>query len=373
MSVVRHSCLVACPTLAVAVACLLGVSATCPATGSVRAQEPAQVSGAVSCETCTITLDTIASIGGIQGKGLGVVTEHSVVAVDGRGRFLLSELRQNEFSVFDSSGKFIRTVGRQGDGPGEYQIGISQIAPGPRFIHVFENHRGRTLLDHEFNVVRTDRFPGQVLHGYAYVTDSEGVVMMADIPTPNAVGHNFHILRHSGEMISFGGDRAPSFHVTGNAETMWALQGSVNRVVRWRLGAEPQVSRTIDRTVEAFDSGPRDRWPGTGSGGIKLDEKGRLWIRWFTPDSEWIEPKVKPKPGQRPLPPPPLQQVFDNYLDVFDPRTGRTLARHRSDGLIKFVNGYGPSSARYVYAIEQNDAGVVYLHLMVAGLERAPD
>ncbi|MDE2764403.1 MAG: hypothetical protein OXQ94_08730 [Gemmatimonadota bacterium] len=78
----------------------------------------------------------------------------------------------------------------------------------------------------------------------------------------------------SREMMSFGGDRAPSFHVTGYDETMWALQGSVNRVVRWRLGAEPQVLRTIDRAVEAFDRGPRDRWPGTGSGGIKLDENG---------------------------------------------------------------------------------------------------
>ena len=211
----------------------------CSTTGSLRAQEPERVSGAVSCDMCRITMDTIASLGGPEGQGLGVVTELSVVAVDGRGRFLIAELRQNEFSVFDASGKFIRTVGRQGEGPGEYQIGISQIAVGPQFIHVFESHRGRTLLDHAFNVVRTDRFPGQIIHGYAYVADSGDVVTMADIPTPEAVRHNFHILNRSGEIMSFGGNRAPDgFNVTGYGETMWAVQGSVTRVVRWRLGAE---------------------------------------------------------------------------------------------------------------------------------------
>ena len=38
-------------------------------------------------------MDTIASIGGLEGQGLGVVTELSVVAVDGRGSSELLELR----------------------------------------------------------------------------------------------------------------------------------------------------------------------------------------------------------------------------------------------------------------------------------------
>ena len=152
---------------------------------------------------------------------------------------------------------------------------------------------------------------------------------------------------------------------------MWGLQGLVNRVVRWTLGAEPSVVRIIERTVEAFDRGPHDRRPGVASNGIREDESGYLWILWVTPDPEWTEPEVTGPQGPRPQHQPPLHEMFESYLDVFEPRTGRTLARHRNDGMIKFVNGYGASSARYVYAIEQNDAGVVYLHLMKAGLEGA--
>ena len=368
--VLRNSVAASLP-LPVTVASLLCTPSISPTTGSLLAQEPERVSGAVSCAECRITLDTVASIGGLHGQGLGVVTENSAVAMDGRGRVLVSELRENEFSVFDGSGRFIRTVGRRGEGPGEYGLGIRQIVVGPRFLHVFENHRGRTLLDHDFNVVRTDRFPGQVHPGEAYATALEDVVMMSDIPTPESVGHNFHILSLSGETMSFGGNRAVGFYVTGDRETMWAQQGLVNRVVRWKLSATPQVVRTIDRTVEAFDRGPHDRRPGVASGGIRLDENGYLWIRWFTPDPEWTEPEVKLQPGQRPPPLPPDQRIFDDYLDVFDPRTGQTLARYHSDGRTRFVNGYG-TSALYVYAIDQNDAGVVYLHLMKARLEGAP-
>ena len=37
-----------------------------------------------------------------------------------------------------------------GEGPGEYSS-ISRIDTGPRYIHVFEYHQSRTVLDHDFN------------------------------------------------------------------------------------------------------------------------------------------------------------------------------------------------------------------------------
>ena len=344
----------------------------CSTTGSLRAQEPERVSGAVSCDMCRITMDTIASLGGPEGQGLGVVTELSVVAVDGRGRFLIAELRQNEFSVFDASGKFIRTVGRQGEGPGEYQIGISQIAVGPQFIHVFESHRGRTLLDHAFNVVRTDRFPWadhsrvRVRSRFRGCRDdgrhSDAGSGQAQFPHPQPVGGDHVLRRESGPgWFQRDGLRGDDVGRAGVGHPRRTVEAGCRN---------PRVVRTIDRTVEAFDRGPRGRWPGTGSSGIKLDESGYLWILWFTPDPEWTEPEVTLQPGQTP-PDPPMQRAFDDYLDVFDPRTGRTLARHWSDETIRFVNGYG-ESALYVYAIEQNNAGVVYLHLMKPRLEGAP-
>ena len=165
------------------------------------AQEPEVVSGQVTCGDCVITLDTVVTIGGLSGPGLHVIDRFSGVAVDRRGRFLINGSGPPEISVFDSTGKFLRTVGRRGEGPGEYRS-IRHIAVGPQYIHVFDFRAGRTMLDHDFAVVRTDRFPGAI--DYSVVRSDDEVVFAADVPTPESVGHQLHVLRPSGELVSYG-------------------------------------------------------------------------------------------------------------------------------------------------------------------------
>lgn len=43
------------------------------------------------------------------------------VAIDGRGRILIADDLQHAVLVFDHEGQFLRSLGRQGDGPGEFQ------------------------------------------------------------------------------------------------------------------------------------------------------------------------------------------------------------------------------------------------------------
>ena len=115
---------------------LLALGAVHATAACLSAQEPEIVSGEVTCGDCVITLDTVVTIGGLDGPGLHVVTRYSHVAVDRRGRILVADVRvrQSEISVFDSTGSFLRTVGRQGERPGEYGL-ISHIGVGPKYIH----------------------------------------------------------------------------------------------------------------------------------------------------------------------------------------------------------------------------------------------
>ena len=168
-----------------------------------RAQEPEEVSGEVTCTECVITLDTIVTIGGLDGPGVELVSPFSDVAVDRRGRILLWNSGEAEIAVFDSTGDYQRTIGGRGFGPGEYQS-ISHIGVGPHYIHVFEYRGGRTMLDHDFQVVRTDRFPGRVYS--AAVVRGDLVVFEAVVPTPESVGHKLHILTPTGQMTSYGYD-----------------------------------------------------------------------------------------------------------------------------------------------------------------------
>ena len=334
---------------------------------ALSAQQPIPVSGEITCADCVITLDTVASIGGREDFGLHVITPFSQVAVDRRGRVLVTHLSYPEISIFDLSGDFLGTVGREGERPGEYD-GIAHVNVGPRFVHVFEFHRGRTVLDLGFEVVRTDRSLGQVLS--SVVLDGDEVAFAVPVPEPAAVGHRLRILDVRGRVTSFGGedpvDPGPQMHrfvVAGDEETFWAVRQQANRLVRWNLEPEPAVARVYDRTVEPFerDNPATQIWPRALNVGAMLDEDG-LWIAWQTPDSEWTD-RISPG-GQ--IPEVPWQTVLDGWLDLVDPATGRTLARYRGDdALLGFAHG-----SRYVVAYHEPNVGGAYIYLLEPKLSR---
>ena len=322
------------------------------------------MSGEVTCGDCVITLDTVVTIGGLDGPGLHVVTVFSQVAVDRRGRILIGEPRQSEISVFDSTGRFLQTVGRRGEGPGEYQS-IRHIGVGPRYIHVFDSDLGRTMLDHDFAVVRTDRFPGTI-SSTAVMSDDE-VVFAAEVPTPESVGHKLHVLRPSGELVSYGYDGGlhsseltiwtfQRSAVAGKDDTVWVLPDDANRRVRWDLAPEPRVGRVLERRVAEFDEEPSSR-----NNAAMLDNRG-LWIIWHTRDPEWTQTL---RPGDK-MPSVPFRRRSDGCLDLVDPATGRTLARYRQDGVFL---GFAAGSS-YVVAYHETDAGVPFLHVLEPRLSR---
>ena len=350
-------------TLCLAVAVPYAI-ATC-----LSAQEPEQVSGDVSCPGCVISLDTVVSIGGLDGPGLHVITDLSHIAVDRRGRILVADPRQSEISVFDESGEFLRTVGRRGSGPGEY-TSVSTMAVGAQYIHVFEYDEGRTLLDHDFQVVRTDRFPGQILS--AAVIGDDKAVFTANVPSPESVGHKLHILYPSGEMTSHGYDggvfsselttwTSQRSTVTGRGDNVWAVNYDINRIVRWELLPEPRVGRVFERKVTEFADGLSGGYPRSSNLSTMVDDRG-LWIIWHTPDPEWTE-RVPPEGVQTPAPP---REVVDGWLDLVDPSTGQAIARHHQDGsYLGFAEG-----SSYVVAYHENDAGVPFLHILEPRLSR---
>ena len=352
------------------IACsLLFALGACHATVTcLRAQEPEEVSGRVTCLECVITLDTIVSIGGLDGPGVELVSLFSHVAVDRRGRILLWNSREAEIALFDSTGTYQRTIGGRGSGPGEYQS-ISHIGVGPRYIHVFEYHKGRTMLDHDFRVVRTDRFPGEVRS--AAVLSDDVVVFVALVPTPESVGHKLHVLRPSGEMASYGHDGgvyspevtpwATSTRVAGRDDTVWSVPREVNRLVRWDLAPEPKIGMVFDRRVAEFDGGGDEFSQATMSAAM-LDDRG-LWLVWHTADLDWTGP---PPPPEARLHEIDIVQLRDGWLDLVDPGTGRTLARSHHDGVFDGFDG----SSRYVIGYDETEAGVPFLRILKPRLSR---
>ena len=86
---------------------------------SASAQEQALVSGEVTCPDCRIVLDTVVTIGGLDGPGLHLISTASHVSVDARGRILVGDRRLPEIAVFDAGGEFLRILGRAGQLTGQ--------------------------------------------------------------------------------------------------------------------------------------------------------------------------------------------------------------------------------------------------------------
>jgi len=56
------------------------------------------------------------------------------VAVDGDGRMYVAEMGSNRVQVFSPQGEYLRTLGQQGQGPGELQMPIAITASGDRVV-----------------------------------------------------------------------------------------------------------------------------------------------------------------------------------------------------------------------------------------------
>ncbi len=316
-----------------------GVLASALAGMPSSAQDTIRVSGDdLACPACVITVDSVLTIGGLEGPGLDVVDRYSRVGIDRTGRVLVSLYRFPEISVFDSTGAFLRTFGRSGEGPGEYQF-VHHVDPGLRYIHVFDM-RGRTVLDYDFGFVRADAFPAQM--GHSDVLESEDVVFAGVVPTRASAGHPLHVLDLTGALESFAGQGAvvgdpgwEAWPIAGNAQTLWVLKGAGagNRLTRWdRRGGEPQNLTVYEWMVEEKDLDLKN---------IKLDARG-LWVLWGLPGG-----------GRR--------------LDLFDPDTGRTIARSGDDVVGTFVDGTG---SIYLKHPHESDAGIPYITLFKIDFSR---
>ena len=299
----------------------------------------------LTCPACVIAVDSVVTLGGLDGPGLEAIDQYSRVAVDEMGRIIVSFYRSAEVSVFDSTGTFLRTFGRSGEGPGEFAL-IGHVDAGPGFIHVFDI-RGRTTLDYEFDFVRRDVFGAQ--NTFSEVLDSQRVAFTGVVPTRASAGHPLHILNSSGEIDSFGG-RGPvvgnpgwsGWQITGNANLLWIVEhfegeDEVNRLTRWDLTSTPRRWTVYDRAAAEFD---RSDDPFLAA--AKLNSQG-LWVLW----------------GER---------GGVRRLDLVDPATGTTIARSRGDAVQgTFVDGAG---TMYLKRGHESDAGVPYITIYRIRLER---
>jgi hypothetical protein len=277
-----------------------------------------------TCARCTITLREIVTLrdtaaAHMPGKPLNV-------KVDGLGRYWLTYPGGAPLPlIYGPDGRFLRELGRRGEGPGEY-LGGAMIAalPGDSVL-VFD--RNLLVLRPDLTVARTitqamstfaleifdwprgvfNKLPGNVeMPGPVYVRKPFQMVDLSG-PTPR-------VLRSFGAGFDIGvtPSRTPY--------QVWVWDYSPYRIEKWSSAGERVDA--IERHPSWFPEGERpapqrNQLPPAHLQWVQEDSQGLVWVFISYPVGIWPE-------GAGPITR-EMEKYFRTRVEVIDPNAGRVV------------------------------------------------
>ena len=293
---------------------------------------------------------------------------------DNLGRFWV--LRRGDVpAVFDSSGRFLRAIGRHGRGPGEYMFPTEVLAVPPDTVVVLDGDlRRATVLDRTFQVARTVALPMHV-RGPVVLSWPGRVLGSGSVSARGAAAKPLHELSFaSGNRAvvtrSFGAAAVDSRR-GGMVTTSHSLTAPGNGAfwAGWMFGyqltrfaVDGRALRLIGREPDWFRE-PSQGGLGTPSTpppsllvGLEEDRQGRLWTFLRVPSKSWKAAWPTLPPGTREVSSRSIavEKLYDTLIEVIDPRAGRVIARRRLDG---YFVGALPGLRGAMYEVSEDGEG----------------
>lgn len=304
--------------------------------------------GIGDCSNCHLTVTEGPDIGAQSGAGL-IASDEARAVRDGRGRYyVLSRIYGKEVAVFDSTGGYLQTIGREGEGPGEFSdIGKLLIAPGDSLV-VLDWAARLTLFDPDHRLIRTVPLPlsPEIV---AALTPDGGVVIgllrAAEGSTSAASLQPLHHVSSDGVLLRSFGDGGEVYDATlpfslsrtianadGNA--VWSAWRMPYRIDRYDLHTGELTDSLIRRadffpsiTDEQRRTNELELKPMPMIASIQQDSTGLLWVLLYLPDPAWqsaIDRKAGAHGGQIT----DYDRYFDTRVEVIDP-VRRALVGYR--------------------------------------------
>lgn len=333
------------------------------------------------CRDCEIGFRTVAVLGNDGDPGSAwhrAAGDGCMVAQLSTGDFVLGAVAGGgELFVYDSDGRFVRGLGRSGQGPGEVQ-GMVRIWAGPGdtlFVADDGNNRMQALTSRG-DYVRSFPMP-RPFRRFARLSTGDFVFAKS---LGSAGDDMFVLLDASGrETETFGPSKSaePDLESAvasprpGTSPAFWTASRRQYAVHEWRLTQAPGPAVALVRTLvreadwfppypefsdEVYESVP----PPPLLHHVWEDEDGLLWTYSLVPDPGW-RPDI-------PLSPRPTwhRETFDHRVEVLDPSSGRLVAVGEHEDRLSPVCG-----SRLMYAVVETPAGdmrvrVVEPHLALA-------
>jgi hypothetical protein len=318
-----------------------------------------------TCSDCEIRLEPIATLGGADLPF--EVDFRSSVAVMSDGSFLVAPtMNTGEVGVFDPAGQFERVVGREGQGPGEYQrISTIRVGPGDT-VHVIEYGLVSKLGP---DLAFLNRMPLQSPPPDQWtVLPSGDLVVLAVRLGGNTPPMRLHVMGRDGRYVtSFAPAPRAYSRTDDHDERIGALWPSRRYGGLWYakqnryaldLYVDHEPQRSIVRELDWFQPWEGDL-PGEGFQrpprpqltSIAERPDGLLTVVINRADANWQE---LPRTGTL-----DRNRVFDGVIEVLDPVAGEVIATMETEDRIAGVIGDGT----LIYIARQDSVGRVRIYV----------
>ena len=306
------------------------------------------------CTTCA-RLEELAVLGDMTGDGF--IQWSRVATRDSLGRYWIGQ--GQSLKVYDSDGRFLREVGRAGEGPEEFVfIAVVRTGADGRVNVLDPRNTRESVFDGNFALVEERRLPGRAASLFSAAELNGGYV--ANTPAEVTGSPFLHIIRGEEILHSFGASDA-----TGPHDAFRSL-----RIVAARPDGVIATARRVEYAVEMWDAGGTrlvelhreaplnevevrqvpynltDHPKPHEVIAVRLDDADRLWVLFRMMRDGWeqhYEPRVYPdgQVGIRQLPNSTTDSIYESRLDVIDLQSGTVVVRARLPGLFEAFMGDG--------------------------------
>lgn len=329
------------------------------------------------CTDCELELAEAVRFGDADGPG---TIESVAPKVTWNARLGYVVVGPTYLQVFNDDGRFVRRIGREGDGPGEFSRVIDAHVVGNRLVALDDAQRAWSIFNLAGKFI--ERLPyGHATGPFVPVGGSRVVVVAMD-QSPEVAGLPLHLAdidsgvpsRHFGSWYEWEdtpyADNVQGSVVSGTGTVWWGAAGSP-RVQEWSLDDEllrvvdgelpwfPEVTEVIDPTREP---------PSTLLRSLALDGREHLWMTTRTADPQWREVELERAPEGYRVPPARRAEYMDTRLDIFDLEGQRHIGRFVWDSpYARLLDLGGEPAVSIVEYTEDNGLQVVIYRVDLRG------
>jgi len=286
--------------------------------------------------------------------------------------FVAPSITGSEILSFGADGEYKRTVGRSGQGPGEFSRRVMPpivLENGDMMVHDVLARR-LTLFSPDYSVESTHPLPFNATTVFPagenrYLVHGWALSRLAD--DDRRPLHIFDL--DSGRTTSFGdvlpeqftaGRPFPAFLGMPTDESVWVGTHYVYEVQEW--GLDGRRGRQVTRIAEWFPRPPPDSQipdrnhnvrPEPWLQGVHEDAEGRLWMVILVADSEWRAPSGEDHERIVEYSP---SRLLDTVIEVLSTqRPAKVIARLRTPLALLMVRHAGRTP--FFYSIGSNAVG----------------